>query len=145
MKKKIIIAIALVLVVIQFFGIDKENPSFEAKNDFITVTNPPELVKNILKNSCYDCHSNETEYPWYTNVAPVSWWIKHHINEGRDELNFSEWATFELKRKKHKLDEMVEMVEEGEMPLDSYTWAHSEATLSDEQKTALIDWTKSLQ
>ncbi|MDH5366140.1 MAG: heme-binding domain-containing protein [Cyclobacteriaceae bacterium] len=145
MKKKIVIALGLVLVIIQFFRIDKENPSYEMENDFIMITNPPELVKGILKNSCYDCHSFETKYPWYTNVAPVSWWIKHHINEGRDELNFSEWATFELKRKNHKLDEIVEMVEEGEMPMSSYTWMHSEARLTDEQKTALINWTKSLQ
>lgn len=145
MKKKIIIVLGSVLVIIQFFRIDKVNPSYEMENDFIMVTDPPELVKNILKNSCYDCHSFETKYPWYTNVAPVSWWIKYHINEGRDELNFSEWATFELKRKNHKLEEIIEMVEEGEMPMNSYTWVHSEARLTDEQKTALINWTKSLQ
>lgn len=145
MKKKIIIALGSVLVIIQFFRIDKVNPSYEMENDFIMVTDPPELVKNILKNSCYDCHSFETKYPWYTNVAPVSWWIKYHINEGRDELNFSEWATFELKRKNHKLEEIIEMVEEGEMPMNSYTWVHSEARLTDEQQDALINWTKSLQ
>ena len=144
MKKKIVTVLVVVLVIIQFFRIDKVNPSYSASNDLIVVSSPSSEVEQILKQSCYDCHSFETKYPWYTNVAPVSWWIKDHINEGREELNFSEWATYSEKRKKHKLEEFVEMIEEDEMPLSSYTWGHPEASLSEEQKQTLIDWVKSI-
>lgn len=145
MKKKILIGIGVLLIVSQFFRIDKVNPAYSIENDFSVVNNPPEEVKQILKQACYDCHSYETKYPWYTNVAPVSWWIKAHINEGRDELNFSEWANYSVKRKDHKLEEMAEMVEEGEMPLTSYTWGHPESKLSEKQRQSLIDWVKAIR
>ena len=140
MKKKILLAIVALLVLIQFIRIDKTNPEVVLKNDFITVTNPPENIATILKTSCYDCHSNESKYPWYTNISPIAWWVKHHINEGREELNFSEWATFTDKRKKHKLEECFEMVEEAEMPLESYLITHGEAKLSATQKEELIEF-----
>lgn len=142
MKKKIAIGFVALLVIIQFFRIDKTNPAVVQENDFISVTNPPEHIQLILKTSCYDCHSNESTYPWYTNVAPISWWVKQHINEAREELNFSEWGTFTEKRKKHKLEEVYEEVEEGEMPLKSYLIAHSEAKLTTEQKNELVAWFK---
>lgn len=142
MIKKILIGLIAILVIIQFFRIDKTNPIVVQENDFITITNPSENIKNILKASCYDCHSNETKYPWYTNFAPLSWWIKHHIDEGRDELNFSEWGTFKEKRKHHKLEECIELVEENEMPLSSYLITHSEAKISSENKALLLEWFK---
>lgn len=142
MIKKILIGLIAILVIIQFFRIDKTNPIVVQENDFITITNPSENIKTILKASCYDCHSNETKYPWYTNFAPLSWWIKHHIDEGRDELNFSEWGTFKEKRKHHKLEECIELVEENEMPLSSYLITHSEAKISSENKALLLEWFK---
>lgn len=142
MKKKIALGFIALLVIIQFFRIDKTNPAIVQENDFISVTNPPENIKQLLKTSCYDCHSNESTYPWYTNIAPVSWWVKQHINEAREELNFSEWGTFTEKRKKHKLEEVYEEVEEGEMPLKSYLIVHSDAKLTTEQKNELVAWFK---
>lgn len=142
MKKKIVIGCMVLLVLIQFIRIDKTNPEVVMENDFIVQTNPPEHIQAILKTSCYDCHSNESTYPWYTNVAPISWWVKQHINEAREELNFSEWGTFTEKRKKHKLEEVYEEVEESEMPLKSYLIAHSEAKLTTEQKNELVAWFK---
>lgn len=142
MIKKIVIGIMSLLVVIQFFRIDKTNPKIVVENDFISQTNPPENIAKLIKTSCYDCHSNESKYPWYTNFAPISWMIKQHINEGREELNFSEWGIFKEKRKKHKLEECYELIEEGEMPLTSYLIAHGEAKLSAEQKKDLINWFK---
>lgn len=127
----------------QFFRIDKTNPPAEPASDMIAVENVPEDIQVILKNACYDCHSHETEYPWYSNVAPVSWWLKDHIDEGREHLNFSEWASYDAERKAHKLEELAEEVEEKEMPLESYTWAHSESKLSDEERQALVDWANS--
>lgn len=142
MKKKIALGFIALLVIIQFFRIDKTNPAIVQENDFISVTTPPENIKQLLKTSCYDCHSNESTYPWYTNIAPVSWWVKQHINEAREELNFSEWGTFTEKRKKHKLEEVYEEVEEGEMPLKSYLIVHSDAKLTTEQKNELVAWFK---
>ncbi len=144
MIKKIGIGVVVLFVVIQFFRIDKTNPEVVQGNDFITVTNPPESVAKTLKTTCYDCHSNESKYPWYSNLAPVSWWVKDHINEGRDELNFSEWGTFTDKRKAKKLGEVVEEVEEGEMPLPPYLITHSDAKLTEVQTKELIDFFKYL-
>ena len=142
MIKKIAIGLTALVVVIQFFRIDKTNPVIVQENDFITITNPPENIQHLLKSACYDCHSNESKYPWYTNIAPISWWVKDHINEGRDELNFSEWGTYKEKRQKHKLKETIEVLEEGEMPLESYLIIHDEAKMTIEQKNEFIDWMK---
>lgn len=142
MKKKIGYTLLIVIIVIQFFRIDKTNPVVDYEMDFIKINLPSEKVAAILKTTCYDCHSNESKYPWYSNFAPVSWWVKDHINEGREELNFSEWGTYTEKRKEHKLEEIIEMVDEGEMPLKSYTWMHNESKLNAEQKTTLLNWIK---
>lgn len=144
-KKNILKIIVALLVIIQFFRIDKTTSPVEPAKDFISVTNPPEKVAEIIKTSCYDCHSNQTNYPWYTNIAPVSWWIGHHIEEGKEHLNFSKWADYSAKKADHKLEEFYEEVEEGEMPLKSYTNLHSKAKLSDEDKELLISWVKSLR
>lgn len=140
MKKKILYGLLVIVIIIQFFRIDKTNPEVILEDDFIVTTSPPAEISAILKSTCYDCHSNETKYPWYSNVAPISWWVKDHINEGREELNLSEWGTFKFKRKDHKLEEMAEMLEDAEMPLNEYTWTHAEAKLTSEQKTQLIQW-----
>jgi len=144
MLKKIILGLVVLLVLIQFIRIDKTNPPVDKSKDFITLTKPSDEVKGILVTSCYDCHSNETTYPWYTNVAPLSWWLKNHINEGREHLNFSEWATYTEKRQQHKLDECMEEVHEGEMPLSSYSMMHKEAELSPAQREALNTWIATL-
>ena len=142
LRTKILGGIAIVIIIIQFFQIDKSEIDFDRSKDLLVNENVPSEVKQILKQACYDCHSYETTYPWYTNIAPFSWWIGEHIEEGREHLNFSEWANFSVKKKKHKLDELLEEVGEGEMPLASYTWAHSEARLTAEQKEALLTWAK---
>lgn len=144
MLKKIIFGLIVLLVLIQFIRIDKTNPPVNKSIDFITLTKPSPEVQGILLTSCYDCHSNETTYPWYTNVAPLSWWLKHHINEGREHLNFSEWGNYPEKRQQHKLEECVEEVNEGEMPLSSYTITHKDAILSPAQQEALSAWMTTL-
>ncbi|SMD31887.1 Haem-binding domain-containing protein [Reichenbachiella faecimaris] len=144
LKTKISTGILALFIIIQFFGIDKENPSYAAENDFIEIMNPPTEIAQIIKTSCYDCHSYHTKYPWYTSVAPISWWIGDHIEEGREHFNLSEWGTYSEKKALHKLEEFYEEVEEGEMPLTSYTLIHGEASLTDEQTKKLITWVKSL-
>ena len=150
MKKKINfknigISLIVILVIIQFIRIDKTNSPIYPSIDFITITKANLEIASILKTSCYDCHSNEVIYPWYTNIAPVSWWIKNHVNEGTHHLNFSYWATYNSRRMDKKLRECVEMINEDEMPMYSYTLMHKTASLSKEQKTLLINWFNSLR
>lgn len=140
MLKKILLALLVIFVLIQFFRIDKTVPEYEKSMDFMEITQPVAEVREILTNACYDCHSHETRYPWYSQVAPVSWWIKHHIDDGKKHLNFSEWGSYSEKKADHKLDECVEEVEEGKMPLSSYTITHGDADLTKEQKKLLVDF-----
>ncbi len=145
MKKKIVFGLLALLVVSQFFRIDKSNPESDPNHSIFVVEQVPQEVESIIKTSCFDCHSNQVSYPWYTNVAPVSWWVKGHINEAREELNFSEWGTYTKKRKLHKLEEIEEEVGEGEMPLPSYLIVHGDAKLNKQQQEKLINWTKTLR
>ena len=143
--KNIAIFLVFLLLAIQSIRIDKTIEAVNPSTDFIELTSANSEVANTLKIACYDCHSNQPTYPWYTNIAPVSWWIKHHTNEGSHHLNFSIWGTYKEKRKNHKLDECVEMVEEGEMPISSYTLMHGEAKLTDSQKLQLVEFFKALK
>lgn len=143
--KRILLALLAILVVIQFWGIDKTNPPVDAGADIMAMANPPADVAKLVKAACYDCHSHETKYPWYTNVAPVSWWIGHHIEEARGHLNFSTWKAYDAEKKAHKAEECAEKVEKGLMPLKSYTRMHAEARLTDEQREQLITWFKSVE
>ncbi len=140
--RNIAIFLVFLLLAIQSIRIDKTTEPVNPATDFIALTSANAEVANTLKIACYDCHSNQPSYPWYTNIAPVSWWIKHHINEGSHHLNFSIWGTYKEKRKNHKLDECVEMVEEGEMPMSSYTIMHGDAKLTDAQKLQLVEFFK---
>jgi hypothetical protein len=93
-----------------------------------------------LKTSCYDCHSNKTAYPWYSNIQPVKWWLADHVNSGKRHLNFDEFNTYTTKKKLHKLDEITETINNGEMPLTSYTLIHSNAKLSSTDKSEIEKW-----
>ena len=143
--KKILIIVGIMLLAIQSIRIDKTIQPLNTNTDFISSTMANESMSQTLKIACYDCHSNQSTYPWYTNIAPVSWWIKHHINEGSRHLNFSEWGNYSEKKRNHKLDECIELVEEGEMPMNSYTLIHKEAKLTDAQKLELVSYFKSLK
>ena len=105
-KKRIALAILFLLIIFQFIRIDKTIKPVN-NTDIISVTNANAEIVSIITVSCYDCHSNQPTYPWYTNIAPVSWWIKHHINEGSHHLNFSEWGNYSQKKKDHKLEECI--------------------------------------
>jgi len=139
MPKKIVLGLALVLVAVQFWPVDRSNPPVTGE-----ITAPPHVME-ILRTSCYDCHSHETAWPWYSRVAPVSIWVADHVEEGRAELNFSEWGAYTARRADHKLDELVEKVEEHAMPLPSYLWAHGDADLSQEQRDVLVAWAEGVR
>ncbi len=143
MLRKILIGLLIVFVVIQFIRPER-NKSTDNTKDIATVYAIPSDVQTILKTSCYDCHSNNTTYVWYDEIQPVRWWIENHIKEGKTELNFSEFATYPLKKQLHKIEEIGDVVDAGEMPLSSYTIAHTDAKLSEEQKQTLVDWSLSV-
>lgn len=140
MKKKIFYGILATLLIIQAFQTDKTNPAVEKDKDFIAMKQPPADVEKMLRAACYDCHSNETVWPWYTYVNPVGWWIGAHVRNGRRHLNFSSWGAYDAEKQAHKLEECEEEVKEGKMPLKSYVAGHSEAKLTPEQRTALAAW-----
>lgn len=138
--KKIAIALLIILIAMQFYRPDKNTAQGDYVAAFEAETQPPTEVKQILKTACYDCHSTNTEYPWYNNIAPVSYWLADHIEDGKRHLNFSDWENYDNKKKDHKLEEVIEEVNEGKMPLNEYTWTHADADLSDEQINVLVSW-----
>lgn len=142
--KRILIILAVVFVVAQFIRPDTSLPVRDPQNDLIAVTQPNAEVADLLRASCYDCHSSETVYPWYVNITPVNWWLQDHVNEGRKEFNMSDWASFTTKRQLKKMKESVEMLENQEMPLPSYTWTHQEAKFNDAQRASLLSYFKDL-
>ena len=143
--KNILISISVVLVLAQFFGPKKNDGDMATVAAFMTETNPPEDVKKILETACFDCHSSKTSYPWYNAITPVNYYLEEHIRDGQKHLNFSKWSAYSLKKKAHKMDELYEEVEEGEMPLKSYTWLHADANLTTEQIAAVVKWGKKVQ
>ncbi len=141
--KKIATIVIVLLIVIQFIKPER-NLSDDQSHHISTKYAFPEEIAAISKAACDDCHSNKTTYPWYANVQPAAWWLSNHVNEGKKHLNFSEFTKRRIAVQNHKLEEIVEMVEEGEMPLKSYTWLglHPDAKLTQDQKSKLITWAK---
>jgi hypothetical protein len=137
MLKKILIALAVIVVAIQFIPVDRNNPPVTQEID------APSNVLSILKTSCYDCHSNETKWPWYSYVAPVSFLISSDVENGRKRVNFSEWDKYDEKKKEKKMDAMIEEVEEGGMPLPKYLITHPDAELNSEKIKELKNWVNS--
>lgn len=140
MKKKIGLILLAGIIVIQFIRPERNEGQVYAAAHISKVVDVPAEVKNILERSCNDCHSNNTNYPWYFRTQPLAWWLAHHIEEGKDELNFSEFGSYSLKRKLHKLEEIAEMVKEGEMPMGAYTFIHRSAQLTEQEKEVVINW-----
>lgn len=143
--KRLLQLLLVVFIVIQFFRPEKNTATGVSANDITTKYAVPQNVQQILKTSCYDCHSNNTVYPWYSNIQPVAWWLKNHIDEGKRELNFSEFASYRIGRQYRKLEEINDEVKEDKMPLSSYTLIHTDAKLSSEQKLAIANWVTALR
>ncbi len=145
-----VLKISAIILVAGFFLIQIYRP---ARTNFPIIesetleatTQIPENVRAILKRSCNDCHTNQTNWIWYSNIAPISWGMVDHVNEGREELNFSKWATYDANLKDKKLDEICIEVENAEMPHYQYLWLNRDAGLSADEIKILCDWTKSEQ
>ena len=137
---RIFLAVAAVLLIAQFVPFPPaENPPLGQE-----VPATPE-VRAKLRTSCYDCHSNETTWPWYSRVIPTKWLVRQHVVEGRGQLNFSTWGQYSQERAARKLEEVVEMVEEGAMPLRPYVWMHGEAALSGAEAAMILEWARALR
>jgi hypothetical protein len=132
----VVVALAAVLLAAQFVPVDRENPPVLHEVDA-----PPEVAA-VLRAACYDCHSRETRRPWYSRVAPVSWFVAHHVEEGRGELDFSDWPAVDFTAQDELLRDIAEEVGEGKMPLASYRWGHPEARLTAEQRETVVRWAK---
>lgn len=143
--KKIILIVVILFAALQFIPVAYNESKAVTHRSIDQVHQVPEAVLTIFKTSCYDCHSNQTHYPWYAKVQPVALWIENHIEEGKEELNFSTFGDYSLRRQYHKLEEISEQIEENEMPLKSYTLLHGNAELSASQKTAIKEWVTALR
>jgi len=137
MKKRILYIVLAIVLVAQFFQPDRSAPPIDPANDMLVMTGAPDDIKAMVHAACYDCHSDRSTYPWYSYVTPVNFWLQDHINEGREKMNFSRWNMPASQKHAH---EAGEEVQEGEMPLDSYTWIHGEARLDGAQRKRLVEW-----
>ena len=142
LTKKILLILLAILVGIQFFHPEKNQSLKTEPRDIFAHYPASDNVKQLVNMTCYDCHSNSTVYPWYSNIQPVAWWLNHHIEEGKKELNFSEFAAYTPKKADHKLEEAIENIEKKEMPLESYTLVHHDADLTGAQRDTIIEWMK---
>ncbi len=142
--KWILIVAAILLLIVQFIRPAKNAGGNTADDISSTFTTPPD-VAIMLRTSCYDCHSNETHYPWYVEVQPVGWWLNDHIQEAKKHLNFSEFSSRRLRWQYHKFEEIAEQVSESLMPLPSYLTLHNEAKLSQQQREQLTSWANAMR
>jgi hypothetical protein len=138
--KILFILLILAFLVGQFIRPDFSNPPVVPSETLAASTQVPPDVQRVLSRSCNDCHSNETQYPWYSKVTPFNWFLANHIRDGRSEMNFSVWNTYTARKKARKLEELCEQVEQAEMPLPSYLWIHRDAVLSREEARMLCEW-----
>jgi len=137
MIRIILIVIIVILIGIQFVPVSKINPPVTGE------IKAPEIVMQVLKNSCYDCHSNEVRWPWYSNIAPASWLVVHDVNEAREHMNFSEWQSYSAEDKEDNIEDIWEEIDDGEMPLWYYLILHNDARLSDNDKKTIKSWVDS--
>lgn len=143
--KRILIALLIIFIAIQFIRPAKNRSEGISANDISTKYPVPDSVQAILKVACYDCHSNNTRYPWYAEIQPVAWWLNNHIKDGKSGLNFSEFTSYRIKKQFHRLDDINKQVKKNEMPLSSYTLIHTDAKLTEGQKLAIAAWATSIR
>jgi len=144
--KKIVVVILILFLLMQLY---QPSPNLDygkvLPENFTKLYYVPMNVQTILKTSCYDCHSNNTNYPWYSNLQPIRFFMDGHINEGKENLNFSEFGNYSRRKKENKLDRIIKQIKSDEMPLNSYTLIHKNAKLSDENKIVLIHWMQEIK
>lgn len=138
--KKILLALFVVFIAIQFVPSVRNQNTQISSADIMGVVSMPENVKAVLKTSCYDCHSNNTNYPWYSKIQPVRWLQDKHVREGKESLNFSEFGTYSKRKQRNKLKAITNSIDDGSMPLTSYTLIHKKAKLNAQNKLVIRNW-----
>lgn len=141
--KFVVIGFFIFFIALQFIRPDQINPAITETETLESAAQIPGNVATIFERSCSDCHTNKTAYPFYAKITPFNWFLARHIEDGRRELNFSIWNTYESRRKRRKLEQICEQITDGEMPLPSYLWIHRAAKLSDGDVKILCEWTES--
>ncbi len=130
----------MVFIVIQFIRPARNEGGQVLSTDITKSVNVPDKVLDVFKNSCYDCHSNTTRYPWYVNIQPMGWMMARHVNEGKLNLNFSDFGTYSKRKQANKLRAIAESINDGSMPISSYTVMHTDSKLSEQNKKMISDW-----
>lgn len=143
--KKIFLSVLVVFAVIQLIRPGRNKSSSVSATDISKLVSIPDTVQALLKNACYDCHSNNTDYPWYVNVQPMGWLMAKHIRQGKEELNFGEFGNYTSRKQLSKLTGIANSIKDDIMPLSSYKWMHKNARLTKEQKTIIINWVQNLK
>ncbi len=138
--KKILLGLLLVFIVIQFIQPARNKSKQVLPADFRQVYAVPDSLLVLLQNACYDCHSNNTVYPWYSNIQPMAWVMARHIKNGKDKLNFSDFGSYTSRRQISKLKGIANQIKDDEMPIASYKWMHKKASLTKEEKLLIMDW-----
>lgn len=139
------LVLLVILVGLQFFPTGANHSTTVPSTDFVKTYETPEQVAQILRTSCYNCHSNNTDYPWYSRVQPVGWLLEDHINKGKEVLNLSEFGSYSGRKQQSKLTSIISQIEDDKMPLPAYIFIHREARLSKEKKKTLLDYLRTLQ
>jgi Haem-binding domain len=142
--KYIFVVLIIALIGIQFYPSKKNSSNEILASDFRNIYDVPEKIDAYFEISCYNCHSNNSTYPWYVNIQPVALFMANHINEGKEELNFSDFGSYSKRRKKNKLKSVINQIRKNQMPIESYTLIHRDAKLSESEKKEIIDWVNSL-
>ena len=140
--KQVALGLIVVLILLQFFKPEQNNAPVDPEFDMLTLVSPPEHIADLIRNSCYDCHSNQTVYPWYSRISPLSWYLNKHIKKGKEELNFSDYGQLDKADKIGALADFCDALDAGTMPLQSYLLIHKEARLSKEDSDALCTWSE---
>jgi hypothetical protein len=141
MIRKIFIVLLVAFAGMQFIRPPKNLPETDLRaDDLFTHFEAPVEVKRVVERACYDCHSNQTRYPWYAEIQPGGWLLAKHVRDGKRHLNFSEFGQLTPKRAKRQLEACVDEITDGKMPLGSYTWIHRDARLTDEQVATVSAW-----
>lgn len=138
--KRIVLGAAVIAAGAQFVRPDRINPPVNPAQAVQATATVPSGVDAVLKRSCYDCHSSETRWPWYSGIVPMAWGVANHVKEGRAELNFSDWGVYPVRKRVALLEKMCDEVREGRMPLQQYLWLHPDAALSEADWKSVCDW-----
>tara|TARA_B100000780_G_scaffold82750_1_gene56533 strand:- start:783 stop:1229 length:447 start_codon:yes stop_codon:yes gene_type:complete len=141
-KRNLLIAALAVFALMQLKGIDPTQIEMNPASDFLLIEKAPKELAGLIQTSCYDCHSNTIHYPWYANIAPVSWWIQGHVDHGREKVNFAEWDKYTLEERDSLKRLSADVIEKKWMPILTYKIIHKESRLNEEQRTQLVGWLK---